>query len=55
MLLKRDSSTNTATDAGAPSNNDSDSSDDELYAFKIKPKESLIFLGNLSASISAKE
>ena len=55
MPLKRDLSINTATNAGAPSNNDSDSSDDELYAFKIKSKESLIFSGNLSASISAKE
>jgi len=55
MPPKRDPSTNTATDAGAPSNNDSDSSDDELYAFKIKPKEPPMFSGNPSASISAKE
>ena len=55
MPLKRDSSINIATNTDAPSNNDSDSSDDELYAFKIKPKEPLIFSGNLLASISTKE
>ena len=56
MPPKRDPSTSTAADAGAhPSNDDSDSSDDELYAFKIKLKELSIFLGNLLASISAKE